>query len=56
MFNIREVVDQVLDQHQKAIKGEYPNFGLSTGIRQLDRMLGGLDPGLHMLAMVTERS
>jgi len=49
MFNIREVVDQVWDQYQKAINGENQDLGLSTGIRQLDRMLGGLRPGLHML-------
>jgi replicative DNA helicase len=50
MFNIRNVVDRVLDQYQKAITREDHNLGLSTGFRQLDRMLGGLSPGLHMLA------
>jgi len=50
MFNIRDVVDQVWDQYQKAMTGENPDLGLSTGIGQLDRMLGGLRPGLHMLA------
>lgn len=50
VFNIRKVVDQVLDQYQKTISGLNGAPGLSTGIRQLDRMLGGLRPGLHMLA------
>ena len=50
IFKIRNVVDQVVDQYQKAIAGEDHTLGLSTGIRQLDRMLGGLMPGLHMLA------
>lgn len=50
VFNIRGAVEQVLDQYQKAITGEDHNLGLSTGFRQLDRMLGGLMPGLHMLA------
>ena len=50
VFNIRGAVEQVLDQYQKAITGEDHNLGLSTGFRQLDRMLGGLSPGLHMLA------
>ena len=50
VFNIRNVVDQVLDQYQKAITRDDHNLGLSTGFRQLDRMLGGLLPGLHMLA------
>jgi replicative DNA helicase len=49
VFNIRDVVDQVLDQYQKAISGENHDIGLSTGIHQLDRMLTGLRPGLHML-------
>ena len=50
VFKIRDVVDQVVDQYQKAIAGEDYTLGLSTGIRQLDRMVGGLMPGLHMLA------
>jgi replicative DNA helicase len=50
VFKIREVIDQVLDQYQKAISGENDNTGLSTGIRQLDGMLGELMPGLHMLS------
>jgi replicative DNA helicase len=50
VFNIRDVVDQVLDQYQKAINGENHDIGLATGIQQLDRMLGGLMPGLHILA------
>jgi replicative DNA helicase len=50
VFNIRDVVDQVVDQYQKAISGEKANPGLSTGIRQLDLMLGDLMPGLHMLS------
>lgn len=49
VFNIRAVIDQVLDQHQKATTGENLASGLSTGFQQLDRMLGGLMPGLHML-------
>jgi replicative DNA helicase len=50
VFNIRVVVDQVLDQYQKAIAGENHKIGLSTGFQQLDRMLDGLRPGLHMLS------
>ena len=48
-FHIRDVVDQVLDQYQKAITGQNHTLGLPTGIQQLDRMLGGLMPGLHIL-------
>jgi replicative DNA helicase len=50
LFDIREVVDQVLGQYQKTISGLNDAPSLSTGISQLDRMLGGLRPGLHMLA------
>jgi replicative DNA helicase len=50
VFDIRKVVDQVLDQYQKANSGENDSIGLSTGIRQLDGMLGELMPGLHMLS------
>lgn len=50
LFNIREVADQVWDQYQKTISGLNDASGLLIGIRQLDRMLGGLRPGLHMLA------
>lgn len=50
LFNIRDVVDQVWDQYQQAISGENHDLGLTTGIQQLDRMLDGLRPGLHMLA------
>lgn len=50
VFNIREVVDQVLEQHQKVLSGDKRARGLSTGIQQLDEMLCGLMPGLHVLA------
>lgn len=50
LFSIREVVDEVWDQYQQTISGLNDAPGLSTGIRQLDRMLGGLMPGLYMLA------
>ena len=35
VFKIRAVVDQVVDQYQKAIAGEDHTLGLSTGIRHL---------------------
>jgi replicative DNA helicase len=50
MFNIRNVVGQVSNHYQIAIAGKNCDSCLPTGIRQLDQMLGGLMPGLHMLA------
>jgi len=50
VFSIREVVDQVWEQHRKVLRGDKVARGLSTGIQQLDEMLGELMPGLHMLS------
>ena len=50
VFNIREVVGQVWEQYQKVLTGNKGALGLATGIQQMDEMLGGLMPGLHMLS------
>jgi replicative DNA helicase len=49
-FQVRKVVDQILDQYQKAVDGEMHSTGPYTGFERLDDMLNGLAPGLHLLA------
>jgi replicative DNA helicase len=49
-FGIRDVVDQVWGDYLKAVDGELQSSGALTGFDDLDRMIGGLAPGLHLLA------
>jgi hypothetical protein len=49
-FGIRDVVDQVWGDYLKAVNGELQSSGALTGFDDLDRMIGGLAPGLHLLA------
>jgi replicative DNA helicase len=43
--NIKQSVDQVIDQFQKLLAGEQGAQGISTGYEELDRMSNGLKPG-----------
>lgn len=49
-FQIRDVVDQVWGDFLKAVEGELHSSGVPTGFDDLDQMIGGLAPGLHLLA------
>lgn len=49
-FRIRDVVDQVWGNFLKAVDGELHSSSAFTGFDGLDDMIGGLAPGLHLLA------
>ena len=41
---------QMLEERRKAMKDGAAAVGVATGIGKLDKLLGGLQPGLHLLA------
>ncbi len=49
-FRIRDVIDQVWSDYLKASNGDPHSSGVLTGFACMDRMTGGLTPGLHLLA------
>jgi replicative DNA helicase len=49
-FKFNDVLDQVVDHYMKELGGREQERGPLTGFHQLDRLLGGLMPGLHVLA------
>jgi replicative DNA helicase len=44
-FNIRDSLDEVIDDFRKVLSKEKNAFGHSTGLSELDRYIGGLRPG-----------